>query len=182
MAAAQWEARDLVFVDESGASRALCPLYGWAPRGQDASGAAPRNRGPNTSLLAAMDAEGLVGAMSVEGSTTGQVFLLYLDRVLCPALRPGQIVVLDNLSVHKGALVRQKIEACGCRLEFLPAYSPDFNPVEGAFSKLKAFLRRAKARTQLALERAIAKGLATITPADAAGWFAHCGFPIAQSA
>ena len=91
-------------------------------------------------------------------------------------------MVLDNLSVHKGALVRQKIEACGCRLEFLPAYSPDFNPVEGAFSKLKAFLRRAKARTQLALERAIAKGLATITPADAAGWFAHCGFPIAQSA
>lgn len=180
MVQAELKAEDLVFVDESGASRALCPLYGWAPRGQDALGQAPRNRGPNTSLLAAMDACGLVGAMSVEGSTTREIFVLYLDQVLCPALRPNQVVIMDNLSVHKGEEVRQKIEACGCRLVFLPAYSPDFNPIEGAFSKLKAFLRRAQARTQRTLQNALAKALATITPKDAAGWFAHCGFPLAQ--
>ena len=178
--ASAWDAEDLVFVDESGANRALVPTHAWAPKGRRAPDHAPRNRGPNTSLLAAMGAGGLVGAMSVEGSTNREVFVLYLDQVLCPALRAGQVVLMDNLNVHKGALVRQKIEACGCTLEFLPAYSPDFNPIEHAFSKLKSFLRRAKARTQRRLENAIAKALDTITPKDAAGWFGHCGFPIAQ--
>ena len=182
MAAGELCAADLVFVDESGANRALCPLYGWAPRGQRACGQAPRNRGRNTSLLAAMDASGLVATMTVEGSTNKEVFLTYLDAVLCPALRAGQVVILDNLSVHKNEAVRAKIEACGCRPVFLPAYSPDFSPIEHAFSKLKAFLRKAKARTQEALEAAIAAGLATVTSANARGWFAHCGFPIAQSA
>ena len=180
MAAAELRPSDLVFVDESGANRALCPLYGWAPRGQRACGQAPRNRGPNTSLLAAMNLDGLVATMTAEGSTNKEVFLTYLDAVLCPALRPGQVVILDNLSVHKNETVRQKIEACGCRLVFLPAYSPDFNPIECAFSKLKNFLRKAKARTQEALEAAIAAALATINAANARAWFAHCGFPIAQ--
>jgi transposase len=180
MAERELRTEDLVFVDESGASRALCALYGWAPRGQAACGSAPRNRGPNTSLLAAMSAKGLLGSLSVEGSVDREVFVTYLDQVLCPALRPGQVVILDNLSVHKGPEVLRRIEARGCRLVFLPAYSPDFNPIEGAFSKLKAFLRRAQARTQRTLENALAKGLARITAADAAGWFAHCGFPITQ--
>jgi transposase len=118
--------------------------------------------------------------MTVEGSTSKEVFLTYLDAVLCPCLRAGQVVILDNLCVHKNAAVRQKIEACGCRLVFLPAYSPDFNPIECAFSKLKAFLRKAKARTQAALEAAITAGLATITGENARAWFGHCGFPIAQ--
>ncbi len=180
MAARELRAEDLAFVDESGASRALCPLYGWAPRGQDARGQAPRNRGPNTSLLAALGPRGLLGTMSTEGSVDRAVFLSYLDQVLCPALRAGQVVILDNLRVHKGPEVLRRIEACGCRLAFLPAYSPDFNPIEGAFSKLKAFRRRAQARTQRTLESALAKGLAAISASDAAGWFAHCGFPIAQ--
>ena len=181
MAADELRAPDLVFVDESGANRALSPLYGWAPRGERAHGQAPRNRGPNTSLLAAMNTEGLVATMTVEGSTNKEVFLTYLDRVLCPALRAGQVVIMDNLSVHKNDAVRAKIEACGCRLVFLPAYSPDFSPIEHAFSKLKSFLRKAKARTQEALEAAIAAGLQTICASDARGWFDHCGFPIAQS-
>lgn len=181
MAAAELCAPDLVFVDESGANRSLYPLYGWAPRGQRAHGQAPRNRGPNTSLLAAMDKDGLVATMTVEGSTNKEVFLAYLEHVLCPRLCPGQTVILDNLSVHKNEAVREKIEACGCRLVFLPAYSPDFNPIEHAFSKLKNFLRKAKARTQQALEAAIAAALATLTSEDARGWFSHCGFPIAQS-
>ena len=170
-----------MFVDESGANRALAPLYGWAPRGVGAWGPAPPNRGPNTSLRAAMAASGLVATMTVEGSTNKEVFLTYLEHVLCPHLRAGQVVVLDNLSVHKNEAVREQIEARGCRLLFLPAYSPDFSPIEHAFSKLKAFLRKAKARTQEALESAIAAGLATLTSEDARGWFAHCGFPVAQS-
>ncbi len=181
MAAAGLRAADLVFVDESGANRALGLRYGWAPRGQRACGQAPRNRGPNTSVLAAMDKDGLVATMTVEGSTNKEVFLTYLEAVLCPRLRPGQTVILDNLSVHKNEAVREKVEARGCRLLFLPAYSPDFNPIEHAFSKLKQFLRKAKARTQETLETAIAAGLRTILASDARGWFGHCGFPIAQS-
>jgi transposase len=91
---------------------------------------APRNRGPNTTVLAALTAEGVLASMRIEGSTNTEVFLTYLERVLCPALHPGQVVVMDNLNVHKAAAVRQRIEACGCRLVFLPAYSPDFNPIE----------------------------------------------------
>ena len=164
-------------MDESGANKALAPRYGYAPKGERSHGSVPRNRGRNTSLLAAMGSQGLVGTMTVEGATNKEVFWTYLDRVLCPALRPGQIVVLDNLAAHKNETVRAKIEACGCRLLFLPAYSPDFNPIEHAFAKLKAFLRKAKARTQEALEAAIAAGLATIRAQDAQGWFKHCQFP-----
>ena len=183
-AAWRWQATlllrpaDLVFVDESGSNRALCPRYGYAPRGQRCHGQAPRNRGRNTSLLAALGPQGLLATMTVEGSTNTDGFLTYLDRVLCPALRPGQTVVLDNLSVHKSEAVREKIEAAGCRLWFLPAYSPDFNPIEHAFAKLKQSLRKAKARTQEALEAAIAAGLTTITSQDAHGWFKHCEFPL----
>ena len=165
-------------MDESGANRALCPRYGYAPKGQRSHGQAPRNRGRNTSILAAMSPEGLIATMTVEGSTNKEVFLTYLQEVLCPALRPGQIVVMDNLAVHKNEAVRAQIEACGCRLIFLPAYNPDFNPIEHAFAKLKGCLRKARARTQETLEAAIAAGLATITATDACAWFKHCGFQL----
>ena len=129
-----------------------------------------------------MSPTGLVATMTVEGSTKTAVFLTCLDQVLCPALRPGQVVVLDNLSVHKNEAVRLKIEAAGCRLLFLPAYGPDFNPVEHAFAKLKQFLRKAKARTRQTLAAALAAGLATIPAQDAHGWCKHCEFPLpAQS-
>ena len=174
----QSHAADLVFVDESGANRALCPRYGYAPKGERSQGQAPRNRGRNPSILAAMGPTGLLGTMTVESSTNTDVFLTYLDQVLCPALRPGQTVILDNLAVHKNEAVRQKIATAGCRLWFLPAYSPDFNPIEHAFAKLKQFLRKVKARTQEALETAVAAGLAAITAQDAGGWFKHCEFPL----
>jgi transposase len=169
---------DGVFVDESDSNRALCPRDGYAPKGQRSHGQAPRNRGRNTSILAAMSAQGMIGTMVVEGSTNVEVCLTYLEEVLCPALRPGQVVIMDNLSVHKNDAVREKIEACGARLLFLPACRPDFNPIEHAFSKLKAFLRKAKARTQETLEAAIATGLAAITAKDAHGWFKHCECPL----
>jgi transposase len=159
----------------------LALRYGWAPRGERAVGQVPTNRGPNTTVLSAMTQEGLLVSMTVEGAANREAFLTYLDELLGPTLQPGQTVLMDNLRVHKAEAVRERIEARGCRLVFLPRYSPDFNPIEGAFSKLKAFLRRVGARTREELEAAIDAGLQTITDHDAQGWFTHCGYlPTAQ--
>ena len=166
----------IVSVDESGSNPAMCLRYGRAPKGQRAEAKVPRNRGANTTILAALTPQGLLAPMVVEGGTTIEVFLTFLEHCLCPALRPGQ-VLLDNLRVHKNHLVTERIEATGARVLFLPRYSPDFQPIEGVFAKLKAFLRRTAARTQQALEAAIAAGLATVTSQDACGWFTHCGYP-----
>ncbi len=119
--------------------------------------------------------------LAVEGGTTGVLFEAYVERVLAPSLSPGQVVVMDNLSAHKGERVRELVEAGGCEVLFLPAYSPDFSPIEEAFSKLKARLRKEKARTTSeALVEAIGRALDAVSERDARGWFAHCGYP-AQS-
>ena len=175
---AELKAESLVFVDESGCNLALTPRYGWAPCGERAVAQAPRNRGPNTTVLAALTPEGLQASMTVEGAANTEVFLTYLDKVLCPSLHAGQAVVMDNLNVHRAAAVRERIEARECQLVFLPSYSPDFNPIEEAFSKLKHYLRRAKARTPERLEDAIDEALQRITAQDARNWFTHCGFPV----
>ena len=174
----EFKAEALVFVDESGCNLALTPRYGWAPRGERAVAQAPRNRGPNTTVWAALTAEGLQASMIVEGAANPEVFLTYLDKVLCPRLHVGRTVVMDNLNVHRATAVRERIEARECQWVFLPSYSPDFNPLEEAFSKLKTFLRRAKARTREGLESAIAAGLQRITAQDAHHWFTHCGFAV----
>jgi transposase len=168
----------LVFVDETSTHTALTRLRARAPRGERAVGSAPRNRGPNVTLLAALTPAGIAAPLVVEGAADGAVFAAYVERCLAPALRPGQVVVLDNLGAHKGERARAAVEAAGCRLLFLPAYSPDFNPIEPAFAKLKGHLRRAAARAFDPLLDAIAGGLADITPADAHGFYAHCGFPL----
>lgn len=165
-------------MDECGAHLGLTPRYARAPRGERAYGVAPRNTGRNVSLIAALSPAGAGAAMTIDGAADGPAFEAFVRAALCPTLRPGQIVVMDNLSVHKGAAIRALIEGCGCRLLFLPAYSPDFAPIEQAFSKLKTLLRRAQARTREALEAAIADALAAITAQDAAGWFAACGYPL----
>lgn len=167
---------DLVFVDECGSTIALTPLYARAPRGQRASGAAPRNWGKNTTLIAGLTLAGVQAPFMLEGAVDTLAFETYVEQVLAPSLRPGQVVVLDNLSVHKGERVRQTIEAKGCQVLFLPAYSPDLTPIEEAFSKLKAWLRQLGARTREALEEAIAEGLKQITGQDAHGWFWHSGY------
>jgi len=153
----------------------MTPRYGRAPRGQRVYGAVPRNRGRNTTLIAALTAEGIGATMTLAGALDGPAFVAYIRAFLGPALRPGQIVILDNLAVHKVAAARALIEARGCRLLFLPPYSPDFNPIEHAFAKLKEHLRRAGARTEAALHTAIASALDAITAQDAYGWFAACG-------
>jgi transposase len=169
-------AADFVIVDESGTNLNLTPLYARAPRGERAYGQVPRNTPKNTTLIAALTPAGMGPAMTLEGATDTAAFVAYIEQVLAPSLHPGQIVVLDNLSAHKSARVRALIEARGAELWYLPAYSPDLSPIEHAFSKLKTLLRRAAARTREALEQAIAAALDEITAADAAGWFAHCGY------
>lgn len=115
-------------------------------------------------------------ALILEGAADAPAFEIYIEQILAPSLQAGHIVVMDNLSTHAGEKVRQVIEARGCQLLFLPSYSPDFSPIEEAFSKLKAFLRQAGARTPETLQEAIGQALLTITPQDAFGWFTHCGY------
>ncbi len=127
-------------------------------------------------LLASLSLTGIGETMLIEGAANAQIFEIYIEQILAPNLKEGQIVILDNLSIHKGQRVRELIEARGCHLLCLPAYSPDFSPIEETFSKLKAALRRVGARTHEALQDAIATALRTVTAADAAGWFQHCGY------
>jgi transposase len=137
----------LVFIDETGSNIALTPLYARAPKGERARGKVPRNRGKNTTLIAALSLEGMGAALILEGSANATAFELYTEQVLAPSLHAGQIVVMDNLQAHKSARVKQAIEAKGCQLLFLPGYSPDLSAIEEAFSKLKTVLRRAGAGT-----------------------------------
>ncbi len=166
----------LVFVDEMGSNTALSSLFAWARRGERARAKAPRNRGKNMTLLASMSVEGMGPCLAVVGSATKAVFESYVERVLAPSLRPGQVVVLDNLAAHKGERVRELVEERGCELLFLPAYSPDLNPIEEAFSKVKGLLRRAEARTREALIEALGRALEAVTAQDARGFFGHCGY------
>jgi transposase len=174
-------AADFVIVDERGTNRNLTPRYARAPRGQRAYGQVPRNTPPNTTLIVALTTTGMGPAMTLRGATDTAAFVLYITHFLAPSLRPGQIVVMDNLSAHKNRRVREIITARGCELWYLPSYSPDLSPIEEAFSKLKALLRRAKARTHEALENAIALALDQITAADARGYFTHCGYQLDAS-
>ena len=169
-------ARRLAFVVGCGPHTSLAPLYAWARLGERAHAQAPRNRGKNTTLLASMTAEGMGPCMAVVGSTTAAVFEAYVEQVLAPSLRPGQIVVMDNLAAHKGERVRELVEGRGCGLSYLPAYSPDLNPIEQAFSKVKSSLRGAGARTREALVEAMGRALDAVTAQDARGFFEHCGY------
>ena len=177
MVAEAIDARRLVFVDECGTHISLSPLYGGAPKGQRAHLKVPRNWSTNITLLASITREGVGPSLAVEGSTTREVFETYLEHVLAPALKPGQLVVMDNLSSHKGGRVRDLIEGRGYELLYLPPYSPDLNPIEQAFSKVKGILRRAETRTREALIEAMGRALSAITADDSRGFFAHCGYP-----
>jgi transposase len=177
-AVAKLDPERFVFVDESGTNIALTRLYGWAPHDQRATGAVPRNHGQNTTLVAALAPDGLHVPWLIEGAMDTATFEWYIAEQLAPTLRPGQIVLLDNLSVHKAASIRQAIAARGCELLFLPPYSPDCTPIEQAFSKLKAILRGLGARTKEALWEAMRVAVEAITPTDAMAWFAHAGYTL----
>lgn len=172
--------QDLVFVDETGASIRLTRGYARAPRGCRAVGRVPRNHGTPTTLVAALSPVGLQAPQRLLGAMTTARFTAYIQDVLCPTLRPGQVVAMDNLSAHKSGAVRAAVEAAGCTLRFLPPYSPDFSPIELAFSKLKAHLKAAGARTQATLDDALDAAVTTVTARDAHGFFAHCGYLLPQ--
>jgi len=172
----QLDARKLIVIDECGSNISLTPLYARAPKGKRAYGSVPRNRGKNTTLIAALCWSGMGESMIIEGSTNRLAFERYVEEVLAPSLKAGQIVIMDNLAAHKGKKVEQLIQAKGCQLLFLPGYSPDFSPIEETFSKLKAHLRRVGARTREALPEAICQALLTVTAQDAQGCFRHCGY------
>jgi transposase len=161
------EPERFVFVDECSSNTSLAPLYGWARKGERA----------HITLISSIGKErGMGASLVVEGSTNGAVFQTYLEDVLCPTLKRGQVVVMDNLTAHKGEKVRELIEGEGCELIYLPPYSPDFNPIEQAFSKLKSYLREACARSQDTLMEVIGRALSTISASDAEGYFEHCGY------
>ena len=176
MVAEKVKPQRLVFVDEMGANTSLSVLHAWSHTGKRAYCTVPRNRGKNTTLLASMDAKGMGSTLAVEGATDREVFEAYVEEVLAPSLRSGQIVVMDNLTAHKGDRVRELIEERGCELLYLPPYSPDLNPIEEAFSKIKGILRKAEARSPEALIEAMGRALEAITPQDAEGFFRHCGY------
>lgn len=168
----------LKFIDESGSNLALTRLYGRAAPGVRVAEGVPQNFGENVTMLAALGPGGLSAPMTVNGAVDGEVFLIYVREVLVPALEAGDIVVMDNLGAHRVAGLKEAIEAVGARLEYLPPYSPDYNPIERCWSKIKTCLRKAKARTRAALEAALKQALLQITAADARAWFAHCGYPV----
>lgn len=170
------DADQFVVIDETATTIALTRPYAWAPHDERARGRVPRNYGARTSLVASLTVDGLGPAMTRSGSIDTAAFVAYVQDVLAPSLRPGQIVVLDNLSAHKADAVRDLIEARQCQLLFLPPYSPDFSPIELAFAKLKAFLRQVAARTQEALDEAIRLALDQVSPEDARHFFRHCGY------
>ena len=175
--ASHFDARRLVFVDESGMHTSMTRLYARAPRGKRAYGKVPRNRAKNTTLIASITLEGAMGeSMTVEGATDALAFEAYVEYFLAPTLKDGQVVVLDGLGAHRTEKVRELVERGGADLVFLPSYSPDLNPIEEAFSKIKGIVRKVGARTREALVEAIERALAAVTPEDAAGWFAHAGY------
>lgn len=171
-------AEDLLFVDETSTHTALTRRRARAPRGQRAVGQVPRNHGTNVTLLATLTPQGIGPALSLDGGVTGVAFAAYVSQMLAPTLQPGQVVILDNLSAHKNETARTAIEATGARLLFLPAYSPDFNPIELAFAKIKESLRAAAARTPEDLLAATAAAIDAVSASDAHGFYHHCGFTL----
>jgi transposase len=165
-----------VWVDETGSHLGYTPRYARAPRGERAVGAAPRNQGENKTVVAALTREGLGPALRFDGAMTTDRFEGYVRHLLAPTLRPGQIVVADNLRAHHSDRARAAIEARGAQLWHLPAYSPDFNPIEFVFAKVKQQLRRAEPRTDDDLRAATWDAFAAVTPDDVSGWLTHCGY------
>jgi len=172
-----WPKRRFVFVDETGINTDMARHYGRSLPGKRIKEQLPRNTPKPLAVLGALSLEeGLKATLDMDGAVTKEVFLLYLQDCLGPRLRCGDIVFLDRLGAHRGREIKEAIECHGAKLEWLPCYSPDFNPIEGCWSKLKALLRAAAARSRNALRRALHRTLATITPQDARGWFAHAGY------
>jgi transposase len=166
-----------VFVDESGTHLNMSRSYARSMRGTRAYSSEPYHRGERTNLIAALSTSGLQAPWLVTGgSVNTATFIAYVEHILCPTLLPGQVVILDNYSIHTDDKIRELVEAKGCQLRFLPSYSPDYNPIENAFSKIKALLKKAQTTTQDTLSYAIKQACNAITLQDVLGWFRFCGY------
>lgn len=176
----KFDAENLIFLDESGVTTEMTRRWGRIEGGVRVHDAVPGGHWRTLTVLGAISVSGWVAVMTIEASTDGDVFLAYLEQVLCPRLRPGQIVVMDNLAAHKVDGVRQLIEATGAQLLYLPPYSPDFNPIEKCWAQLKQHLRAAKARSAAALEQALATALGALTPSQARSYVHLCGYGLQQ--
>jgi transposase len=169
-----------VFLDETSTPTTLTPTRAWAPRGERAVGRVPHRRWHNVTLLATLTPGGMGEAMVINGAANRRTFDAFVQQRLVPALRPGQTVVLDNLSVHKSRRAREAIEAAGCTVRFLPPYSPDFNPIELAFAKIKTHVRRSEPRSYAEVVAATKPALNAVSAADARGYFRHLGYPLPE--
>ena len=165
-----------MFIDETWASTKMARTHGRARRGERLRVAIPHGHWKTTTFVAGLRNSGMVAPMVLDGPINGELFQDYVDQILVPELRPGDVVVMDNLASHKGAGVRAAIEALGASLLYLPPYSPDFNPIENAFAKLKAMLRKAAARTVDALWNVIGRAIEAFTPRECANYFAAAGY------
>jgi transposase len=174
-------AAHLKFIDESGTHLGLTRLYGRATPGERVIEATPGYSGKHYTVIAALGLAEVTAAWLLEEAMTREAFDVYVTQVLVPTLQQGDVVLIDNLNVHKSEIARQAIEACGARLEFLPPYSPDLNPIEKCWAKVKTVLRRLKARTFDELLEALNIAFQSITPEDARAWFAHCGYLAPQT-
>jgi transposase len=166
----------LKFVDETWASTNMARRYGRGPRGQRVVGTVPHGHWKTTTFVAAPGADGMTAPMVIDGAMTGDLFVAYVEQVLAPTLRPGDVVVMDNLSSHKRASVGEAIERAGCTLMYLPPYSPDLNPIELAFSKLKSLLRKAGKRTVDGLWEFLGQALDAFAPQECRNYMRHCGY------
>ncbi len=171
-----WDSQRLVFIDETGLNTKMARLYGRCPRGRRCVSSVPHGHWQSSTFIAALRAESIGAPFLIEGAVNADVFTAYLTEVLCPELRAGDVVILDNLSTHKIAGVAALLAACGASVRYLPPYSPDLNPIEMAFAKLKAHLRRAAARTLEELQDAVAHSLTTFSPDHCQGFFRHAQY------
>lgn len=169
-------------MDESGVTTEMTRRYGRASHGERVREATPAGHWHTLTLLGAITTDGLLATMTIESPTDSDVFQVYLEQVLCPRLRLGQVVVMDNLAAHKHPAVRQLIEQAGAELLYLPPYSPDFNPIEPCWAKIKEFLRAAKTRAVDLLEQVVTTAIAAVTSENAIGWFRHCGYELSDTA
>lgn len=168
----------LRFLDEAGATTVLTRLYARAMGGSRTAEAVPRNYGASTSVISTIGYSGVQATMTIEGSVDTVVFNAYGEQILRPTLKVGEVIVLDNLGAHRASRIEEIAADCGATVIWLPPYSPDFSPIELMWSKVKAYLKRVKARTQPELEKAIAAALETITVSDCLNWFRHCGYQV----
>jgi putative transposase len=171
----------LVFIDETWTKTNMAPLRGWAPCGQRLQGKAPYGHWKTMTFLAALRHDRVDAPWLIDGPIDGQSFLQYVEQVLAPTLKPGDLVIIDNLGSHKGKAVRQAIRAAGAKLFFLPKYSPDLNPIEKFFAKLKHWLRKAASRTVDAVYNAVAEILPLTSPAECSNYFAQAGYAQPQT-